>query len=69
MKKNLLPSVCFVLSLTFNLMAQTPEIKEANPVDVASLDAIMKAVYDVISGDAGKPRAEKYFQAAEAVLD
>jgi hypothetical protein len=37
-------------------MAQTPEIKEANPADVASLDAIMKAVYDVISGDAGKPR-------------
>jgi hypothetical protein len=37
-------------------MAQTPEIKEANPADVASLDAIMKAVYEVISGDAGKPR-------------
>lgn len=29
---------------------------EADPADVASLDAIMKAVYDVISGDAGKPR-------------
>jgi hypothetical protein len=37
-------------------MAQTPEIKEANPADVASLDAIMKAVYEVISGDAGKAR-------------
>ncbi len=37
-------------------MAQAPEIKEANPADVASLDAIMKAVYDVISGDAGKAR-------------
>src|SRR5262249_28559076 len=35
-------------------MAQTE--KEANPADVSSLDAIMKAVYDVISGDAGKPR-------------
>jgi hypothetical protein len=34
-------------------MAQT---KEANPADVASIDAIMKAVYDVISGDAGKAR-------------
>jgi len=34
--------------------AQTP--KDANPADVSSLDAIMKAVYDVISGDAGKPR-------------
>ena len=36
-------------------MAQT-EIKEANPADVGSMDAIVKAVYDVISGDAGKPR-------------
>ena len=35
-------------------LAQTP--KEADPKDVASLDAIMKAVYDVISGDAGKAR-------------
>jgi hypothetical protein len=30
--------------------------KEADPKDVGSLDAIMKAVYDVISGDAGKLR-------------
>jgi hypothetical protein len=37
-------------------MAQTPEIKEAAPADVASVDAIMKAVYDVISGDAGQKR-------------
>ncbi len=35
-------------------LAQTP--KEANPADVASIDAIMKAVYDVISGDAGQKR-------------
>lgn len=35
-------------------MAQTA--KEANPVDVSSVDAIMKAVYDVISGDAGQKR-------------
>jgi hypothetical protein len=28
----------------------------ADPADVSSLDAIMKAVYDVISGDAGQPR-------------
>ncbi len=34
-------------------MAQT---KEADPKDVGSIDAIMKAVYDVISGDAGKAR-------------
>jgi hypothetical protein len=56
MKKNLLLTGCFVLVFSFNLMAQTTETKEANPADVASLDAIMKAVYDVISGDAGKPR-------------
>lgn len=31
-------------------------VKEANPADVASIDAIMKAVYDVISGDAGVKR-------------
>ncbi len=31
-------------------------VKEANPADVASIDSIMKAVYDVISGDAGKLR-------------
>ncbi|MEO6333977.1 MAG: nuclear transport factor 2 family protein, partial [Pyrinomonadaceae bacterium] len=36
-------------------MAQTTP-READPKDVASLDAIMKAVYDVISGDAGKER-------------
>ncbi len=34
---------------------KTP-MKEANPADVASIDAIMKAVYDVISGDAGQKR-------------
>ncbi len=51
-----------VLSLVFfqsALAQQTenkPEPKAANPVDVASLDAIMKAVYDVISGDAGQKR-------------
>ena len=33
-----------------------PTTKQADPKDVASLDSIMKAVYDVISGDAGKER-------------
>ena len=36
--------------------AAAPVAKEASPADVGSLDAIMKAVYDVISGDAGKAR-------------
>ena len=52
-KKNLLLSCLIIFILSLNSMAQT---KEANPADVASLDAIMKAVYDVISGDAGKAR-------------
>lgn len=34
----------------------TPVIPEANPADVASMDAIIKSVYDVISGDAGVKR-------------
>ncbi len=38
------------------IMAQTVETKEANAADVSSVDAIMKAVYDVISGDAGQKR-------------
>jgi hypothetical protein len=51
----------FILSLFVfqNAMAQTTnnnQIKEANPADVSSIDAIMKAVYDVISGDAGQKR-------------
>jgi hypothetical protein len=53
MKKTLLLLALFV-SIATNAMAQT--VKEADPKDVASLDAIMKAVYDVISGDAGKVR-------------
>ncbi len=43
-----------VLSMASVINAQTA--KDANPADVSSIDAIMKAVYDVISGDAGKPR-------------
>ena len=53
MKKILLLIVAVVFIST-TAMAQTA--KEADPKDVASLDAIMKAVYDVISGDAGKVR-------------
>ena len=53
MKKTLL-LFAVVISIATNAMAQTA--KEANPNDVASIDAIMKAVYDVISGDAGKER-------------
>lgn len=39
-------------------MAQekTTEARQADPADVASIDAIIGAVYDVISGDAGQKR-------------
>jgi hypothetical protein len=35
---------------------ETPAMPAANPADVASMDAIIAAVYDVISGPAGKKR-------------
>lgn len=44
----------FTILTAANLFSQGP--KEADLKDVASLDAIMKAVYDVISGDAGQKR-------------
>ena len=53
MKKLLLSLVLCLVAIN-TAMAQTA--KEADPKDVGSLDSIMKAVYDVISGDAGKPR-------------
>ena len=62
MRKNLLLTFCFVIFLSFNSMAQTPEIKEADPADVASIDAIMKSVYDVISGAAGEKRDWERFR-------
>lgn len=46
-------------------MAQTikTETPAANPADVSSIDAFMKAVYDVISGDAGQKRDWDRFRA------
>ena len=52
--KKVLFILIVAVSMAINAMSQTA--KEANPADVSSLDAIMKAVYDVISGDAGKAR-------------
>jgi hypothetical protein len=54
MKRKLLLSFFIISSFVSNLTAQTTEIKEANPADVASIDAIIRAVYDIISGDADK---------------
>jgi len=53
MKKTILTLIVSFLALQ-TAMAQTA--KQADPKDVGSLDAIMKAVYDVISGPVGKPR-------------
>ena len=39
-----------------NTPAPTPATPAANPADVASVDSIIAAVYDVISGPAGKKR-------------
>jgi hypothetical protein len=47
-------AVAVILFSITNVMAQAA--KEANPADVGTLDGIMKAVYDVISGEAGKAR-------------
>ena len=49
-------SIVLVAGAVMAQQTTTPAVKEANPADVASLDSIMKAVYDVISGDAGKAR-------------
>jgi hypothetical protein len=38
------------------LTVETPATPAANPADVASIDSIIAAVYDVISGPAGKKR-------------
>lgn len=53
----------FIVSFASAAMAQNPTPspavpapREADPADVATLDAIMKATYDVISGDAGVKR-------------
>lgn len=51
--KNIILALSISFLLTTSAFAQA---KEANPADVASIDSIMKAVYDVISGDAGVER-------------
>ena len=56
MKTKILLSVVTLFVFSMSAFSQTEKIKEANPADVATLDSIMKAVYDVISGDAGKER-------------
>ncbi len=52
--KKIITISLFIILATANIFSQSP--KEADPKDVATLDAIMKAVYEVISGDAGQKR-------------
>ena len=52
--KKILLLLAIAISFSTSTTAQSP--KEASPADVSSIDAIVKAVYDVISGDPGKVR-------------
>ncbi len=58
MKNYLFLLVFSVLTVSPALAQDTPEpdVPEANPADVESVDAIVAAVYDVISGPAGEER-------------
>ncbi len=56
MKISMVLLTCVLLFSTVNRAQGPASLKAADPKDVASLDSIMKAVYDVISGDAGKVR-------------
>lgn len=48
--------VTIILGLAALQTAMAQASKDADPKDVASIDAIIKAVYASISGDAGQPR-------------
>lgn len=59
--KNVIIFAVILVSTFTTAVAQTQPpaqatVKEANLADVATIDSIMKAVYDVISGDAGEKR-------------
>jgi hypothetical protein len=69
MKKNLFAVLLIALTLTVSTMAQDKKddkkmtsksedekIYKANPDDVSTIDGIIKATYDVISGEANKKR-------------
>ena len=53
MKKTI---IALVIGLFVFQAVSAQTAKEADPAGVSSIDAIMKAVYDVISGDAGQKR-------------
>jgi hypothetical protein len=53
---NMQKTLTILLTLFFTVSITMGQTKDADPKDVGSLDGIMKAVYEVISGDAGKVR-------------
>ena len=62
-RPNVFPSLLATLLLSAALSAQTPARRHVNvptvaprAADVASVDGVVKAYYDVISGPAGQPR-------------
>jgi len=54
--KRIIIITILVLAISALAGAQAPQAPKEAAADVASVDAIMKAVYEVISGDAGVPR-------------
>jgi hypothetical protein len=54
--RRVIPAFAAVLLLTAPLAAQEPAAAAARTEDVASIDAIIAALYDVISGPAGQKR-------------
>ncbi|MCZ6918762.1 MAG: hypothetical protein O7I93_18450 [Gemmatimonadetes bacterium] len=44
------------MNATASAQSSVTEPSQASPADVESIEAILHAVYDVISGDAGEPR-------------
>lgn len=56
MRNQLATSIAISLALTSSLHGQGLSSRSAAPADVATLDAIVAAFYDVISGPAGEAR-------------
>lgn len=56
MKIIVLSIACFLLSFTGRALASVNDSIPANPADVESINSILGALYDVISGPAGQAR-------------
>jgi hypothetical protein len=54
--KSVMKILYSLIVAAFMVVGVNAQVKEADPADVNSPDAIIKAVYDVISGDAGVER-------------